>query len=579
MRYANLSFKKITGMLGIIAALSFLVATTAVTWLNVVGNLSIPAVESQIATAGTAWWYRIEYNAQFAPRPSATTASLLAAIGLTPPIQVANATSAGAQSIPVLLYHGIVPVSQSPDETSIATFKNQMFTLKNAGWQTVSIEDFVAAIQGRMTLPQKSFLLTFDDGRQDAYTNATPILQALGYRAVMYVITGHSLGPNNQKSRYYVTESQLKQMLASGAWELQSHSDIGHAQYPVDASGTLGDFFGAELWLPAQNQGESSSSYAARVYGDLENYFTNGGWWPLVPGVRETKAQYERRIQTDLQNAKSTLQNKLGVDAISFAYPYNDFGADVKTDVVNGAPALIGIVNSIYQVSFFQWYPSLGASENYPAADHALLRRIEPRPDWTAAYLLQILDAGQAKSLPYSMVDPVADGWNDAWGAMIPQGDTFALAASPATNGAMSVLDGTRLWGNYLYTAGFDWNAGKSISLIGRYGTNASAPNSITPSYVACNFGNGSVRLEERSGSGTTVIAQNTDAAIGPGSSKTAGIRFINNTASCLWNGMVIVTGTLDRTAPGTGGIGMEVWNTVPNNANLTVRTVSVASR
>ena len=72
-----------------------------------------------------------------------------------------------ARSIPVLLYHGIIigdsnSTIKSPDGINIPLneFEEQMFALKKAGYQTVSMEDFQAFMRGEKQLPEKSFLLT-----------------------------------------------------------------------------------------------------------------------------------------------------------------------------------------------------------------------------------------------------------------------------------------------------------------------------------------------------------------------------------------------------------------------------------
>jgi peptidoglycan/xylan/chitin deacetylase (PgdA/CDA1 family) len=579
MKYANLSTKKIAGMGFIVISLVLLISGTVTVWARAIGTFSLSSAELAIMNTFGSWSDRMEFNLQFGTKPAPGVDSLLAIIGITPPVASSQvtATETTAQSIPVLLYHGIVPAPSStdPDETSIATFKAQMFALKNAGWQTVSIEDFVAAMQGKKMLPPKSFLLTFDDGRQDAYYNATPILQALGYQAVMYTITGHSLGPNNQKSKYYVTEDQLQQMLASGVWELQSHSNIGHAQYPIDANGTLGDFYGNELWIPAEQNGESSSSYATLTYSTLTDYFDSGKLYSLSPGQKETLPQYEMRIITDLTNAKDALQNDLGVNAISFAYPYNDFAEDLTTDNVNGTSGLIEIVDQIYQVSFYQWYPSLGFSENYPNVDGQLLKRIEPKPDWTPDYLLGVLAAGQPKPLPYALNTTSSqinsNDWVAAWGNVSQSTGALTLSASTTTSGAYTILDGSRLWDNYDYEMQLNWQTASSISLFGYYTAN---PENID--YVACNYGHGTVQLENHQNGTVTVLGRGNNPSIGPGDAENLGIRFVGNYAECLWKGGVIAGGKLPSSTPTSGGIGIEIWNTTPGTAAAVVTNINV---
>src|SRR5207249_2641252 len=72
----------------------------------------------------------------------------------------ANVTVASpdpAESIPVLLYHGIL---KKPDLSNInvttENFKDQMFALKNAGYQTVTTDDLYKYMRGEIKLPARS---------------------------------------------------------------------------------------------------------------------------------------------------------------------------------------------------------------------------------------------------------------------------------------------------------------------------------------------------------------------------------------------------------------------------------------
>lgn len=96
----------------------------------------------------------------------------------------------GAQDngIPVLAYHLVNDMNNdlavSPQE-----FNQQMTILKEAGFQTISIEQLCAYVKGeKVSLPEKPFLLTFDDGYLDNYTNAFPILQEHGFQANIFII-------------------------------------------------------------------------------------------------------------------------------------------------------------------------------------------------------------------------------------------------------------------------------------------------------------------------------------------------------------------------------------------------------
>src|SRR6516162_9722007 len=100
----------------------------------------------------------------------------------------ATGCTSQAESVPVLLYHGI---NDSPDGASMPEYRfaEQMLTLRRAGYSPVRFDEFEASIKGRRTVCDKAFLLTFDDGRSDTFYGADPLLNALQWRAVMFVIT------------------------------------------------------------------------------------------------------------------------------------------------------------------------------------------------------------------------------------------------------------------------------------------------------------------------------------------------------------------------------------------------------
>ena len=83
-----------------------------------------------------------------------------------------------AQSIPVLTYHGLP--SEGEGSVNFDSFVSQMMALKEAGWKTITLKQFESYIKGEdEQIPDKSFLLTFDDGRKDTYYPVDPVLKNL----------------------------------------------------------------------------------------------------------------------------------------------------------------------------------------------------------------------------------------------------------------------------------------------------------------------------------------------------------------------------------------------------------------
>jgi peptidoglycan/xylan/chitin deacetylase (PgdA/CDA1 family) len=99
--------------------------------------------------------------------------------------------------VPALVYHRFLPrakvdkgeiISQEPTYVSYDTaFAEQMAYLHRAGYSTIHLDDFVAFQDGKVTLPAKPILLTFDDGFMSVYRYAFPILKWYGMKATIFV--------------------------------------------------------------------------------------------------------------------------------------------------------------------------------------------------------------------------------------------------------------------------------------------------------------------------------------------------------------------------------------------------------
>lgn len=93
------------------------------------------------------------------------------------------------KSLPVLMHHLI-----SNDTTHISVrpsiFEEQCKTLAENGWFGVGLEEAEEFLINGAPLPEKSFLLTFDDGYLDNYVYAWPIMRKYGHKGVIFAVTG-----------------------------------------------------------------------------------------------------------------------------------------------------------------------------------------------------------------------------------------------------------------------------------------------------------------------------------------------------------------------------------------------------
>jgi peptidoglycan/xylan/chitin deacetylase (PgdA/CDA1 family) len=97
-----------------------------------------------------------------------------------------------AERVPVLMYHRVGDAHNDWEHkycVSPQRFAEHMQILARAGWQAVSIGDFFAWLDGRVELPEQSFLLTFDDGFLGVHEHAAPVLASLGWPATVFLVS------------------------------------------------------------------------------------------------------------------------------------------------------------------------------------------------------------------------------------------------------------------------------------------------------------------------------------------------------------------------------------------------------
>ena len=440
-----------------------------------------------------------------------------------------------ANSIPVLLYHGII---NEPDGANVllGNFKNQMFALKKAGWQTIGIEDFYAFMKGEKNLPDKSFLLTFDDGAKNSYYPVDPILKALDYNAITFIITKYSVA-DGSGSGYYLSENELKKMIKSGRWDIQSHSRDGHIPYVVDNAGTKGNFFSNKLWIQ-----------------DVQK--------------NETEGEFRRRIYNDFVNSKNDLENAFEKKVISFAYPFGDFGQN-SINFPEAENVILGTIKSVYPISFYQVWGG-NPRMNYPQLndEHLFIKRINVEPEWRAEDLLVAVETSREKDLPYLDEFKKNNGWIKTWGQVEFKGNSMAINAHASTTGSAVFLDGAYLWQNYVFKADVNLTKGQTFSLVVRYKDGKN--------YAMCSFSDKSIKIEQFLNGERKTLSELKGDFVFIGKNREAGIGVYGNTVDCYLDGSIAMKGyNLDQKLD-HGGIGFKTWDSQADNSELAIKNVSV---
>jgi peptidoglycan/xylan/chitin deacetylase (PgdA/CDA1 family) len=95
----------------------------------------------------------------------------------------------------ILGYHKIGPPPRSDWNTWFfvpeETFLRQLMDLRAERWQVIDLPTFLRGCSSPDVLPERSALITFDDGYKSMLTIALPLLRQLGLPSVLFVPTEH----------------------------------------------------------------------------------------------------------------------------------------------------------------------------------------------------------------------------------------------------------------------------------------------------------------------------------------------------------------------------------------------------
>jgi len=172
------------------------------------------------------------------------------------------------QTVPVLVYHQIAEKSTNKMTVSRESFEAQMSLLKEKGYRVVTLDQLFEFVEFRGQLPEKSLVITIDDGWRSVYDIAFPILKKYGYPATLFVYTQLINGGTKTLSW-----DQLREMTAQGL-DVQCHT------------------------LTHRNL--------------------------ALPQGRETAEEYFEAIRREIDDAARLIEQNLGRRPKYLAYPYGD---------------------------------------------------------------------------------------------------------------------------------------------------------------------------------------------------------------------------------------------------------------
>jgi peptidoglycan/xylan/chitin deacetylase (PgdA/CDA1 family) len=246
-----------------------------------------------------------------------------------------------APFIPVLLFHQVCDDTCGPADTygvTKADFAAMLASIGAAGYTSITTRDYARARRGDLAgLPGCPIVLTFDDGRLDAYTRADPLLRDARARATMFVITGRQ----DSSSPGFMSWASVAEAHASGRWDIQLHAAEGHVRIPTGLEAgevVWSSFFGNRRFDPlahanASDHLETHETWKARASGDV------------AAGIAALRQHIE------------------AFEPIAFAVPYSDFGQIHSND-----PLIAPELRALFDATFDVWFTQDQADATPPSS-------------------------------------------------------------------------------------------------------------------------------------------------------------------------------------------------------------------
>ncbi len=171
------------------------------------------------------------------------------------------------QTIPILCYHRFGGAT-SKMSISADKFAAQLDWLARNDYRVIRLSRLVGFLQGREALPQRSVVITIDDGYESTYRHALPALRKHNFPATLFAYSDF-IGAGAALSW-----QQMQELANSGLIDIQAHS---------------------------------------KSHRNL-----------IERGAGEDDARYRQNIENEVKTPRDVLEKRLSVQVQQYAYPFGD---------------------------------------------------------------------------------------------------------------------------------------------------------------------------------------------------------------------------------------------------------------
>lgn len=163
-------------------------------------------------------------------------------------------------SLPIIMYHS-VGENTGKYVISPEMLENDLKVIQDMGFTTITSADLVAYKEQGTPIPEKSVILTFDDGYFNNYSYVYPLLKKYNMKAVLSVVGKFTEEYSNSQAplsnRYsHITYEQITEISNSGLVEIANHSYNLHSM--DERRGIL------------RKKGEDFETYKSNLTQDIE---------------------------------------------------------------------------------------------------------------------------------------------------------------------------------------------------------------------------------------------------------------------------------------------------------------------
>ena len=222
-------------------------------------------------------------------------ALILALIIVSSPI-AAGMTSPDAVALPILMYHHIAEGGAGSTVICAETFGGHLSLLADNGYESVTPRQIINYVTDGSPLPDKPYLIVFDDGYESNLEFGLPLLLEYDEHAVICFI-GSSVGCKTYKDT---------------GNHIIPHFDINGARKLLDSGHIT---LGSHTW--------NMHMYAPLESGRVREY--------AVRCADETEAQFESAFYADCTAMRDFMMDELGCEMTVFAYPHGVWNYESET--------------------------------------------------------------------------------------------------------------------------------------------------------------------------------------------------------------------------------------------------------